>query len=212
VLNDAPDLSEFPLYDQPQHTTAQIRFLGERYRDETAILAWDIRESGDRDYLNGAFERTTILKWLADTALLIHEAAPNHLVTANWSEEPSATIGAVDFVSIKFNGDLNKLRQQIAVVVEKTQNPIIVSSVGYSTFGSSEEGQRDSLQKTLDAVKNNRLAGWLVWTAFDFPLTATCYKPDCVNTDSADHHYGLWTTDYESKLAVDVIRFASNGQ
>jgi hypothetical protein len=115
----------------------------------------------------------------------------------------------VDFVSLKASEDLSLLRQRIALLKDATDTPIILTSVRYSTFGSSEEGQRDSLQAALDAVKNNQLAGWLVWTGFDFPRTVTCYTPDCTNADSRDHHFGLWREDYTPKLAVGVIRLAT---
>jgi len=65
------------------------------------------------------------------------------------------------------------------------------------------------LVDVLDSVDNNELAGWFFWTAFDFPLTVTCYEPGCVNQDSADHHFGLWATDYSPKLAVGVIQIAT---
>ena len=132
-----------------------------------------LRDSGDLDYLNGSFERQIVLQWLADTAITMRQVDHNHLITASWRQDITAPIGVVDFVSIKATNDLEKLRQQIALLTAATDTPIVLTSIGYSTFGSSEEGQRDSLQAALDAARNNHLAGWFVWTAFDFPLTVT---------------------------------------
>ncbi len=210
ILNDLADLKTHPLYTDSQFSSGQMVYLATRYQNEPAIIGWDLRESGDLDYLNGSFERQTILRWLADTAIQLRQVDHNHLITVSWGQDITAPIGVVDFVSIKATNDLHKLRQQIALLKDATDTPIVLTSVGYSTFGTSEEGQRDSLQAALDAAHNNHLAGWFVWTAFDFPLTVTCYTPGCVNTDSADHHFGLWTTDYKPKLAVDAIRFATN--
>jgi hypothetical protein len=209
VLNDAADLSTYPLYLHSGSSDEQMIYLAKRYRDEPAILAWDLRDSGDNDYLSHRFEKRTVLTWLAETAILIRQADPNHLITASWGAEAEATIPTVDFLSFESSDNLIRLRQQIAVLKSATDKPILLSSIGYHTFGNSEEGQRDSLQAALDAVYNNDLAGWLIWTAFDFPLTATCYEAGCVSQDSADHHYGLWTSEYEAKLAVGVIQLAT---
>jgi len=211
VLNDAPDFSTYPLYTTRQSLDEMI-YLAGRYRNEPAILAWDLRDSGDQDYLVGRVEKRSVLIWLADAAPAIREADPNHLLTASWGTEAAATIPSVDFVSFEPPNDLDGLRQQIAVLTAATDKPIVMSSIGYPTFGRSEESQRDALQAALDAARNNGLAGWAVWTAFDFPLTVTCYEPGCVNQDSADHHYGLWRTDYAPKLAVAVIRLATGVQ
>jgi hypothetical protein len=209
VLNDAADMSNYLLYNHSGSSDEQMIYLANRYRDEPAILAWDLRDSGDNDYLSHRFEKRTVLAWLAETAILMRQADPNHLITASWGAKAEATIPTVDFLSFESSDNLERLRQQIAVLKAATAKPILLSSIGYNTFGSSEEGQRDSLQAALDAVYNNDLAGWLIWTAFDFPLTATCYEAGCVSQDSADHHYGLWTSEYEAKLAVGVIQLAT---
>jgi hypothetical protein len=209
ALNDMPDLTEYPLYSNPQHSADQMIYLADRYRDEPAILAWDLRQAGDLDYGSGQFERRVVLEWLVDSAILMRETDPNHLITASWAQDITATSPAVDFVSFQVSDNVDDLRQQIATLKAATSKPIVANSIGFSTFGSSEEGQRDSFQAALDAVSNNGLAGWLVWTAFDFPLTVTCYEMDCINQDSADHHFGLWTTEYSEKLAVGVVEMAT---
>jgi len=70
TLNDLPDLDVFPLYTNPTHVQEQTRFIVERYRDEPAILAWDLRNEGDIDYGSiasfgqGRFNRDVVLNWL----------------------------------------------------------------------------------------------------------------------------------------------------
>jgi hypothetical protein len=209
VLNDAPDLTKYPLYVHSRYSSAQMAYLASRYAPEPAIIAWDVRDTGDADYQNRQFGRQVVLKWLTDTAIKLREIDKNHLITASWRNDITAPIGVVDFVSLKASGDIDEMRQKIALLRDATDTPIVLTSVGYSTFGSSEEGQRNSLQAALDAARNNHLAGWFVWTGFDFPLTVTCYTPGCTNIDSADHHFGLWHNDYSPKLAVGVIRIAT---
>lgn len=205
TLNDLPDLSIYPLYASPRHTDEQIVYIVRRYRNEPAILAWDLRNGGDMDYLNGAFEKTAVLEWLTRTAILVRRADPNHLITASWQEDTEATIPAVDVVSVQHFGDVTTLRQRLAVLTELTEKPILLSAVGYSSYEMDEISQRNALQQALEAAENNGLAGWVVWTAFDYPLSATCLESDCPSADSADHHFGLWNTSYFPKLTVDVI-------
>jgi len=210
TLNDLPDLSVYPLYDSPRHVVEQMAYIVRRYRDEPAILAWDLRNAGDLDYLEGAFERAAVLEWLTRTAILVRRADPNHLITASWRREAEASIPAVDFVSFQHFDDVGWLRQRIAELRAQTDKPILLSAVGYSTFQMDDIAQRDALQQALDAAKNNDLAGWVVWTAFDYPLTVTCTEPDCPSADSADHHFGLWNTSYFPKLSVDVIQLMTH--
>jgi hypothetical protein len=210
TLNDAPDLGTFPLYSSPRHTMEQILYLTSRYRDEPAVLAWDLREGGDTDYLQGAAERSAVLEWLVEAAVLVRRVDANHLITASWDTDAEATLPAVDFLSFRYFGDVDGLRQRIAVLRAATDKPILLSATGYSTYESDERTQADALRQALDAAENNALAGWMVWTAFDFPLTATCVEPQCPGLDSAAHHFGLWNTSYFPKLAAEAIQMATD--
>jgi hypothetical protein len=212
TLNDLPDLSENPLYDSLRHNDEQLVYIVRRYRNEPAILAWDLRNAGDRDYLNNTFEKSAVLEWLARTAILVRRADSNHPMTASWQQEAEATIPAVDVVSIQHFGDVESLRQRLAILNELTDRPVLLSAVGYSTYEMDELGQRNVLQQALEAAENNGLAGWVVSSAFDYPLTATCVEPDCPSADSADHHFGLWNTSYFPKLSVDVIELMTGGE
>ncbi len=76
VLNDLPDLAQYPLYASPEHSIAQMIFLADRYRGEAAIMAWDVRSEGDTDYspsgsAGAQYTRHEVLSWLAETAALI---------------------------------------------------------------------------------------------------------------------------------------------
>ncbi|RMF82605.1 MAG: hypothetical protein D6737_01295 [Chloroflexi bacterium] len=210
TLNHAPDLSTYPLYENPSHTTAQTQFIATRYRNEPTIMAWDLRDSGDVDYLttdneHNTFSREVVLEWLTNTAADLRETDSNHLITAGWRTDSEATAPIVDFVSFQHFGDIESLRQRIALLKSQTQRPIVLLATGFSTYESDERTQHDQLQGTIEAAEVNELAGWLVWTAFDFPLSAHCIEPACPTADSPEHHFGLWNTSYFPKLSVDVI-------
>jgi hypothetical protein len=90
TLHHLPDLRVQPIYADPGVTVAQTAFIVSRYRDEPAILAWDVRDSGDADYtpvgdLSAPFSRTQVLDWLARTTAAIRSLDPNHPITAGCS-------------------------------------------------------------------------------------------------------------------------------
>ena len=192
------------LYADPPHIAAQTQYLAERYRNEPTILAWDLRDTGDADYER--FGRETVLGWLVEMSNAVQTWSPNHLVTASWREDSIATIPAVDFVSVQYFADIEPFRERTALLRDATNKPILLSAVGYSTHEMDETAQRNLLYQVLEAAQINGLAGWLVWKAFDHPLTATCIEPECPGEASADNYYGLWNTSYFPKLSLDAVK------
>lgn len=213
TLHDLPDLLTHPLYTSPDHTNAQTVFLVERYRDEPAILAWDVRNEGDLDYdpNNNAVAQATredVLTWLAGITELVRAHDPHHLITAGWFRDEAATIPYVDFVSFHHWDNAITLRLRTASLRQLTDKPILLEEFGYSTFNTEEVQQGQLLNAAIQAAEVDGLAGWLIWSAFDFPLEATCTPPACPSIDSIQHHFGLWRTDYEPKIALGLVRIA----
>lgn len=208
VLNTNPDLSLFPIYRSPQHNLAQIAFIADRYSAESAVMAYDLRDSGDNDYAN--FTRERVLLWLTDAITAVRQNAPDQLVTAGWDNDSADTAPLVDFVSFQNFGDIDDLRQEIAVLNAATDRPVLLASIGYNTFDMNELLQRQSYQRAFEAVANNGLAGWVVWTAFDYPLTALCDDiNDCEIGNGPLNRFGLWNTSYFPKRAVDAVELAT---
>ncbi len=210
TLNDLADLGQYPLYSSPAHINEQTAFLVERYRDEAAILAWDLRNEGDIDYLpigdiGGGFAREEVLTWLAETAALVRAVDDRHLITAGWFRDAEATIPFVDFVSLHHWDDASTLRERIAQLRGYTDKPILLEEFGYSTYQLDEAQQSRFLREAIQAAEYDGLAGWLIWTAFDFPTDVTCLPPACPSEDSIQHHFGLWRTDHTPKMALDVL-------
>ncbi len=206
TLNDLPDLTIRPLYDFPHVAAAQTAYIVSRYRDEPAILAWDVRNEGDIDYIRGAASSRAVLNWLRETAAQIRQLDPNHLITAGWNENSQVTESMVDFVSFHHWSDGQRLRQRIAALRLSTRKPIVLEEVGYSTYGGAEMPQSNKLREVLAAAEAEGLAGWFVWTAFDFSTDVTCLPPACPSKDNGEHHFGLWRADYTPKPAVEVLR------
>lgn len=211
TLNDMPDLENYPLYTNPAHTVAQTEFIVSRYRDEPAVMAWDMRNAGDLDYgienqMQGAFTRQQVIEWLADTSAYIREIDGRHLLTAGWGFDAAATIPFVDFVSFAhWSDDMAELRGRVITLNNATTKPVVLTSFGFSTFEQSEEQQAELITGVVDVIEQYDAAGWVLWTGFDFPLDATCVEPNCPSEDNREHHFGLWRTDYSAKPALGSI-------
>ncbi|MFO7322733.1 MAG: cellulase family glycosylhydrolase [Chloroflexota bacterium] len=211
TLNDMPDLETYPLYSNPQHVQAQTRYIVSRYANEPAIMAWDLRNAGDIDYgiendMQGQFTRGQVLNWLASTAALVRSIDSRHLITAGWAFDSAATAPHVDFISFAhWSKDTDELRGRLLSLAAATRKPIVLTAFGYSTFELSEEEQRDLIQRAINVVEDYDAAGYVLWTAFDFPLDATCTPPACPSEDSREHHFGLWRWDFSPKPALEII-------
>ncbi len=212
TLNDMPDLSEQPLYENPSNVQEQTRIIISRYAQEPVILAWDLRNEGDIDYgsrniFQRRFARVQVLGWLRQTAEFIRSIDDNHLLTAGWLNEAHSTAPSVDFVSFHHWTSAEDLQRRIRELRLSTAKPVLLEEVGYSTYGgSSPEAQAQALASAIAASEEADLLGWMIWTAFDFPLTATCYPAPCESSDSQEHHFGIWYSDYRPKPALEAIR------
>ncbi len=210
TLNDLADLEDYPLYTNPLHTQQQTAFIVERYRDEAGILAWDVRNEGDIDYGSNQafvnpFPRQQVLDWLALAIADVRALDDQHLITAGWLHDAESTAEMVDFVSFHHWSSADDLRGRIETLRSHTDKPILLEEFGYSTFRMNEDEQARNIYEGILAAEQNNLAGWLVWTAFDFPLDATCIRPACPSLDNAEHHFGLWQTDYIPKPAAGIL-------
>jgi hypothetical protein len=206
TLNDMPGDD---IYTNPAYLQTQTRLIIERYKNEAAILAWDVRNEGDIDYgSNGQqkFSKETVLDWLKQTTDAVRGLDTRHLITAGWLKDSEATAPYVDFLSFHHWENSDKLRERIDGMRSAGVNkPILLEEFGYSTLRMSPEDQSRTLAANIQVSDAENLLGWLVWTAFDFPLDATCIRPACPSQDNAEHHFGLWLPDYTPKPAVEML-------
>ncbi|MEL6406128.1 MAG: hypothetical protein AAFR81_17285 [Chloroflexota bacterium] len=186
----------------------QTDFITQRYADESRILAWDIYEI---DSLDGTLLDAGLV-WLADIVLRIRQADTAHPITVSWGTATGTTAPLVDFVSFQHVGSNEALRQTIANLQASTTRPLLLSSIGYSTFDVGEIAQRDNLFSAFDVAENTDLMGWAVSWAFDFPRTATCIPPDCPGEAQAINQFGLWNSTYFPKLSLEAITAQINGR
>ncbi len=212
TLNDMPDFAAVPLYTNQTVAPTQTRFIIDRYKDEPAILAWDLRNEGDIDYGwndslgRATFPRDDILAWLNTSAALVRSLDSHHLITAGWLHDSEATASAVDFISFHHWASADEMQKRVSEIRSKTDKPILLEEFGFSTFRHSLEEQQTLITSVAQSAESQNLLGWLVWTAFDLPLDATCIPPACPSADNAEHHFGLWFSNYTPKPVLESLR------
>lgn len=188
----------------------QLQFIMRRYLHEPAILAWDVLDKGDSFYEE--FSSDTVLTWLANAILAIRQVDSRHLITASWETHTIDTVQLVDIVSFQHFGDYLPLRQEIANLNAGTDKPIILSAIGYSTFDLDETAQRNLLFQAFEEARFNDLAGWVIYSAFDYPTSVTCIEPDCPAKPESLNFFGIWNTSYFPKLAVDAVKRVTDSE
>jgi len=202
TLNDLPDLYFRPLYTDYARYDAQTAFIVNRYRDEAAILAWDLRNEPDLDY--GADGRPamasseTVTKWLTHVAEIVRQNDHRHLITIGWWGDATTADEIVDFLSFHHWTDATQLAQRIDTLQNASSKPIVLEEVGYpASDQGSETSQAKSLQEVLNAAERGGVAGWLIWTAFDFVSPPG-------QTASQEYFFGVWHTDLTPKPALSI--------
>ncbi len=209
TLNDLPDKTFRPLYTDWAHYDNQTVYIVRRYRNESALLAWDVRNEGDIDYgahpnLDAEFTVVEVIDWLAHITALVREHDPHHLITAGWWGDPLVTEPYVDFLSFHHWEDASKLQDRFSEYAAVATKPLLLQEVGYHSFATAPFDARDEalqallLAEAVQVSQNNNQLGWLAWTAFDF-------SPDLGAPENFEHHFGLWRNDLTPKLVVEEL-------
>jgi len=193
-----------------QPPSAQLQFIASRYANEPAVLAWDVLDKGDTFYEDHSSE--SVLTWLSNAILSLRQVDSQHLITASWESHAIDTVDLVDMVSFQHFGDYLPLRQEIANLKAGTDKPISLSAIGYSTFDLDETAQRNLLYQAFEEARFNDLAGWGIYSAFDYPTSVTCTEPECPAKPQSLNFYGIWNTSYFPKLAVDAVKRVTESQ
>jgi hypothetical protein len=141
-----------------------------------------------------------VLAWLTHTAEIVRANDANHLITAGWWGDAAETAAAVDILSFHHWTDASELKSRIDALREQSSKPILVEEVGYPSWGKDGEVfQAETLEKVIEIAEQNQVAGWLIWTAFDF--TPTGGQPD-----NPEYHFGVWRANLSPKPALDALK------
>ena len=175
------------------------------------IIAWDVRNEGDIDYGvqssdHQEFGQEEVIDWLAHITQLVRDNDSNHLITAGWWGDPLVTSPYVDFLSFhQFDSfNVRQLQDRIEQYQQSSTQPLLLQEVGYHSWIDAPDGARDEqtqaeiLGDVVNAVEETKIAGWVVWTAFDFILAPG-------QSPNYEHFFGLWRTDLTPKPALQSI-------
>lgn len=203
TLNDLPDFYFRPLYQDFARYDAQTQFIVERYRGEPQILMWDVRNEGDIDYgVSGAgmlnTTRGDVLRWLEHVTTLVRASDKNHLLTAGWLDAAVETAPFVDVLSLHHWSTADGLQERIARVCAESAKPLLIQELGQSSFDNNEQAQVMNIPRMIQTAEQNKTAGWLIWTAFDFYAL-----PD--DMANPEHRFGIWRNDLSPKPVLDAL-------
>lgn len=209
TLNDLPDLVFRPLYTDWPHYDAQLVYIVRRYRNEPNLLAWDLRNEGDLDYGarpgdNATLTQEEVVDWLAHASQLVRENDPYHLITAGWWGDPAITGPYVDFLSFHHWSSTEELANRLEGYKKQTEKPLLLEEVGYHSWADAPQDDRDEaeqaeiLGQVSSLAESEQIAGWCIWTAFDFDA-----EPG--QTASYENYFGLWRADLSPKPALNIL-------
>jgi hypothetical protein len=201
TLNDLPDLYIAPLYNTNRYYDAETAYIVRRYQASEAILAWDLRNEGDLDYITrGAniarFTEEQVISWLSHESEIVRQNDSNHLITAGWWGDPTVTDAYVDFLSFHHWSKADSMQARIADYRQRSTKPLLLQEFGYAYRGTDDpNGQAVLLGEVARMADSEGLIGWMVWTAFDF-------QPAPGRDANYEGFFGLWTLDLVPKAAL----------
>jgi hypothetical protein len=209
TLNDLPDLYFRSLYTDFARYDAQTAYIVRRYRNSSVIMAWDIRNEGDLDYLRANYPGLTqdrVVNWVKHISAVVKQNDSYHPITAGWFGDPGETEPYVDFLSFHHWESAEQLTMRINDYKVESSKPLLLEEVGYHSWNSTsqspseESAQATNLQQAIRTADSNGIAGWLVWTAFDF-------DPEPGQPENIEHYFGLWRLDLTAKPSLDMLPF-----
>lgn len=195
---------------------AYLRAVVSKWKDEPAILAWDVYNEpdfvGDKEF-RWAEHRLNRISWLERMSTEVRRLDHNHLLTIGVALAESNLLPGVggitvadlvDFVSVHYyerNYSGKRLYSVLEEMKQVTYKPIVVEEIGQATLvggadmSGDDESQVSFLHKAVEDAQAARVSGLLVWTLYDFPNHA----------DSSEGHYGLLRADDTLKPGADIF-------
>jgi len=154
----------------------QLEALLTAFKDNPAILAWDLKNEPDLDYK--AAGKYLVNAWLTHIAYLARHYDAHHLLTIGWSaaQAAQAPIPVIDFVSFHYYApaaDLSRTYGSLQRAIPK--QPIVLGEFGLPTWnsfffpnGHSEADQAAYYAAILRFLRTSRNEGYIAWTLYDF--------------------------------------------
>lgn len=196
---------------------AYLRAVVGKWREEPAILAWDIYNEpdfvSDKEFMWEEHRRNRI-NWLARMVSEVRQIDGNHLLTigvalaeSNFLPGLGGTRVAdmVDFLSVHYytrNYPGKSLWAVLDETKQRTSKPIVVEEMGQATLvggvdeSADEAVQAQFLNEAMGGAQAADVSGVLIWTLYDFPTHA----------NGSEGYYGLLRADDTPKPAAEVFK------
>lgn len=213
-LSVLPTLFDFPIgfemYTYPSYYR-QLEFFLSKYRDNTTIIAWNIKNEPDLDFKYHGKDK--VMPWLTYMLSEAQDLDPYHPITIGWADPQYAFNFAedVDYISIHHYRSVDEL-QEAYNDLSVYNKPIAIEEFGYSSASSiwnlyqhSEDKQTDIVFESISFAEKNNMP-WLMWTLYDFedaPKEVFGWKPWI---KSAQKGFGLITTEGKIKPLTKKLR------
>lgn len=199
------EASTYPIYYR------QLNYLLNSYKDNTTILAWNLKNEPDLDF--NYHGKDKVLPWLSFIAQTAKELDSNHPITIGWADGKNAhhIANEVDYISIHHYTSLDKL-EAYHTSLKAYGKPIVLEEFGYSSTSSiwnaytcDEEKQSQKILTSIQAAENLDMS-WMLWTLYDFeeaPKEVFGWKPWI---RSAQKGFGMITTEGKIKPIIKNIQ------
>jgi len=207
-------LFDFPVsFDLSYYTRSerQLEDILTRFKDHSAILAWDLKNEPDLDF--PGHSKKKVLQWLNYMIEKARDYDPNHLLTIGWSNPEDAVLLAskLDFVSYHYYRDPKSLALDMLKLKAEVKKPLLLGEFGipsnkkwYMPRGHSKIDQSDYLKKMKREMEINDVP-YLLWTLYDFdeiPTEVFGYKKWA---HSKQKYFGLMDCNGEKKPAYYIF-------
>jgi len=195
-------------------THSHARKIVEKFKNHTAILAWDVKNEPDLDFkTRGQLEVT---EWLVQMITLIKEIDENHLVTIGWAKIENAHLlkDRVDVISYHYYNSANAFTKKYNRLKADIPNkPLVLQEFGKSSyqyiwnpFIKGEQVQANYHKKMQAHFKKDTLA-FMSWCLYDYDTIPTSVVGKLFWRKRRQQQFGFITTKGVPKQSFSFITY-----
>lgn len=171
----------YPYGEYPVSYVTYAERLVERYKDEPAILAWQLMNEAEASagaIVVGVPDPEALLLFASDMSARIRTIDGNHLISLGTIDDSRAGLSTVDYanvlqlstVDLAEGHDYDPVQpfpmtmRRCQKIAELTKVPFFIGEVGVSTDDFSQEERARLLMQKLDAAWEADVDGVLIWS------------------------------------------------
>lgn len=161
-------------------TSKHAETIVQRFKEHNAILAWDVKNEPDLDFLSRGKEK--VVAWLHQTISTIKRIDQKHAVTVGWAKIENATLlkDRLTLITFHYYEDIQLFKDAYLKLKQAIPNkPIALGEFGVSSYsgfwkpyGSSESTQEE-FHKTMQTIFKKNDIQFMSWTLYDYRTIPT---------------------------------------